>query len=106
MSDSLRESVVRQFRAAADNYQISQIGPGDARAIADLLDSPQPVVDREALAKAVAGHTRSEMYRGSEPEWWCPCALALTAILVPACVVAVVVGYVPVWIGQRLGWWK
>jgi hypothetical protein len=49
----LRESVVRQFRAAADSYQISQIGPGDARAIADLLETPQPMADREALVKVI-----------------------------------------------------
>lgn len=32
--------------------------------------------------------------------------LALAALLVVPCVVAVVVAYVPIWIGQRLGWWK
>jgi hypothetical protein len=32
-----------------------------------------PAIDREAIAQAVAGHTRSEMYRGAEAEWWCPC---------------------------------
>jgi len=31
------------MRAAADNYQISTIGPGDARQIADLLDGTTPV---------------------------------------------------------------
>lgn len=44
MSDqTLRESVAAQMRAAADNYQISTIGPGDARQIADLLDGTTPV---------------------------------------------------------------
>lgn len=33
-------------------------------------------------------------------------ALALAVILIPACAVTVVVAYGPVWIGQRLGWWK
>jgi len=61
MSDQdLRESVVRQFRAAADSYQISQIGPGDARAIADLLEAPQPVVDREAILDVITDFTRED----------------------------------------------
>jgi hypothetical protein len=46
---------------------------GAREALAVQTLAPQPVVDRESLAQAVAGHTRSEMYRGSEPEWWCPC---------------------------------
>lgn len=31
---------------------------------------------------------------------------ALALFVLPICAVAVVAGYVPVWIGQRLGWWK
>lgn len=56
MSDqTLRESVAAQMRAAADNYQISTIGPGDARQIADLLDAPVPAqVERD---RATATHS-------------------------------------------------
>ena len=32
--------------------------------------------------------------------------VALAVILIPACAVAVVVAYGPVWIGQRLRWWR
>ena len=33
-------------------------------------------------------------------------ALALAAILVVPVACAVVVAYVPIWIGFRLGWWR